>query len=196
MTESMISDGRISIEPAVSWSAIFAGSLTAVATSVFLTVLASGFGYDLAASAVGSQRSLEAFTPALGAAGIAIQVISAGICGYLAGRLRHPWTLAHGDEAHFRDTAHGLIVWAMSAVAGLVLFVLVIAPFTLALSPVAPPMAADPVRAAHIFAQAAFFAAIGMLLSAFIAAVAARIGGLQAEHMGQKGMAERRKAGV
>ncbi|HEY1561379.1 MAG TPA: hypothetical protein VGF71_10880 [Caulobacteraceae bacterium] len=193
MTESATYDGRTSVDPALSWSAIFAGSLVAVATSVFLTVLASGFGYELAAVALGSQRSLDAFTPSLGAAGIAIQVISAGLGGYLAGRLRHPWNFVHHDEAHFRDTAHGLIVWALSAIASLILFVVVIAPLTLEQSPVAPSMAADPDRAAHIFAQAAFFAAVGMLLSAFIAAVAARIGGLQFEHMGQKGLAHFRQ---
>src|SRR5579862_1618988 len=122
MTEPVTYDGRTSLEPTLSWSAIFAGSLVAVATSLLLTVLASGFGYDLDASALGSQRSLGAFTPALGAAGIAVQVISAGLGGYLAGRLRHPWSLTHDDEAHFRDTAHGLIVWALSGVAGLILF--------------------------------------------------------------------------
>jgi len=64
-----------------------------------------------------------------------------------------------------------------------VLYALVIAPYVGQLAPPAPATAADPVRAAHVFAQAAFFASVGMLLSAFIAAVAGRIGGLQSEHM-------------
>jgi len=183
MADVTIYDGLTPTEPTLSWSAIIAGSLVAVATSVFLTVLASGFGYDLAAGALASRSSLDAFTPELGAGAIAIQVISAGLGGYLAGRLRHGWTLAHADEAHFRDTAQGLIVWALSAITGLMLFALVIAPYVAQLAPAAPAAAADPVRAAHIFAQAAFFAAVGMVLSAFIAAVAARIGGQQSEHM-------------
>ena len=41
----------------------------------------------------------------------------------------------------------------------------------------------DAQRAANIAAQSSFFIAIGMLLSAFVAAVAARIGGHQAEGM-------------
>jgi hypothetical protein len=49
----------------------------------------------------------------------------------------------------------------------------------------APP--ADPDRAAHIASQSAFFTAVGMVLSAFVAAVAARIGGMQTEHMHAKG---------
>ncbi len=183
MTDVTIFEGPVPTEPTLSWSAIFAGSLVAVATSVFLTVLASGFGYNLAAGALASRGSLDAFTPELGAGAIAIQVISAGLGGYLAGRLRHAWNLAHADEAHFRDTAQGLVVWALSAIGGLMLFALVMAPWDAQLAPVAPAAAVDPVRAAHILAQAAFFAAVGMLLSAFTAAVAARIGGLQTEHM-------------
>ncbi len=169
---------------------IIAGSLVALAcSSVFLTTLASGFGYDLAAGALVSRRSLDVFTPELGAAAIAIQVISAGLGGYLAGRLRHVWTLAHADEGHFRDTAQGLIVWALSTVVGLTLIAVVIAPYSASLaSPAAGgPTVVDASRAVHIAAQSAFFTAVGMLLSAFIAAVAGRIGGLHTEHMRQKG---------
>jgi hypothetical protein len=184
----MIIDSRSRAEPALSWSAIVAGTLVAVATSVLLTVLASGFGYDLAAGALASRRALDAFTPEVGAAAVAIQVISAGLGGYLAGRLRHAWTLAHLDEAHFRDTAQGLIVWALATVVGVVLTALVIAPYAAALAPAAaatPPV--DAARAAQIASQSAFFTAVGMLLSAFTAAVAGRVGGLQTEHMLAKG---------
>jgi hypothetical protein len=45
------------------------------------------------------------------------------------------------------------------------------------------PTAADSARAAHIAAQAAFFTAVGMIVSAFVAAVAARVGGMHTEHM-------------
>jgi hypothetical protein len=191
MTDTISFEGRSGFEPALSWSAIFAGSLVAVATSVFLTLLASGFGYELTSGALASKRSLEAFSPELGAGAVAIQVVSAGLGGYLAGRLRQIWTLAHADEAHFRDTAHGLIVWALSAIAGLVLAALVFAPYANAMAPAlaAPPTGtADVVRSGHIVVQSAFFAAVGMLLSAFVAAVAARIGGMQTEHMhGKRG---------
>lgn len=183
MTDVRVFDGLVPMEPALSWSAIIAGSLVAVATSIFLTVLASGFGYDLAAGALASRGSLDAFTPELGAGDVAIQVISAGLGGYLAGRLRHAWTLAHIDEAHFRDTAQGLVVWALSAIVGLILSALVIGPYVAQLAPTTPAAAVDPVRAAHILAQAAFFTAVGMVLSAFTAAVAARIGGQRSEHM-------------
>jgi hypothetical protein len=194
MSQISTHDGRVLLlEPALSWSAIFAGAFVAVATSLVLTLLAAGFGYDLAAGAVSTRRSLTAFTPELGAGAIAIQVVSAGLGGYLAGRLRHPWFSAHTDEAHFRDTAQGLITWAIATVAGLVLAVSVITPYAEQLAAVTPTTttttAADAARAAQVLVQSAFFAAVGMVLSAFTAAVAARVGGLRTEDMHIKGRA-------
>jgi hypothetical protein len=34
----------------------------------------------------------------------------------VAGRLRVKWATVHNDEVYFRDTAHGLLVWAVAAV--------------------------------------------------------------------------------
>ena len=34
--------------------------------------------------------------------------------GYLAGCLRTRWQAIHSDEVHFRDTANGLLAWAVS----------------------------------------------------------------------------------
>ena len=182
MTDFPVRDSPLVLEPPISWSAIVAGALVALAVSVFLTLLASGFGYDLVAGAVASPRALSGFTPALGAAAVAIQVISAGLGAYLAGRLRHLWLGAHADEAHFRDTAHGLVVWALATLAGLLLATGV-APYAASLAPTMATPAPDPIRTAHILAQSAFFAAVGMILSAFVAAVAARLGGLRTEEM-------------
>ncbi len=177
-------------ERAVSWSAIFAGAVVAVATGLILTLLAAGFGLALGFPGLSTQASLQAFTPELGATAMAIQVICGGLAGYLAGRLRTVWLHSHGDEAHFRDTAHGLIAWALATVAAVVLAATVLGPYAehlagdLALS--APTTPDQTLRAANIAAQAAFFTAVGMLLSAFVAAVAARLGGLQTEEMHQR----------
>lgn len=184
---------RLAFEPVLSWSAIIAGALVALAVSILLTLLAAGFGLNLAVGGVSSPGSLSAFTPELGAAAVAIQVISAALGGYLAGRLRHAWTLAHTDEAHFRDTAQGLIAWALATVVGLILAASLLTPYAERLAAVASaaagPPQLDPVRAGHILAQSAFFTAVGMLVSAFIAAVAARLGGLRTEEMHAKGRA-------
>jgi hypothetical protein len=190
MSQVSMNEGRVLIaEPALSWSAIFAGAFVALATSIFLTLLAAGFGYDLAAGGLSTRQSLAAFTPEAGAGAIAIQVISAALGGYLAGRLRHHWLSAHTDEAHFRDTAQGLIVWALATVIGLVLAATIVAPYAAQLAEATAlvvPTQADIDRANHVLAQSAFFTAVGMVLSAFVAAVAARIGGLRTEDMHDK----------
>ena len=64
MSEVSTHDGKaIVIEPAISWAAIFAGAVVALAASVFLSLLAAGFGFDLAAGGLSTRRSLAAFTP-------------------------------------------------------------------------------------------------------------------------------------
>ncbi|MGA0599523.1 hypothetical protein ACO2Q3_02315 [Caulobacter sp. KR2-114] len=175
------------VEAPLSWSSIIGGALVAVATSVFLGLLAAGFGLELASSGVASRGSLHAFTPQAGAIAVAIQVIAGAFGGYVAGRLRTIWTETHADESHLRDTAHGLIAWALATVLGVALAMLVVIPYADSLAPAAaaapPPSPAEADRAAHIAAQSAFFAAIGLILAAFVSAVAARLGGQQAEHM-------------
>jgi hypothetical protein len=47
---------------------------------------------------------------------VVVQIISAGLGGYIAGRLRTKWVDTHSDEVYFRDTAHGFLVWAVGAV--------------------------------------------------------------------------------
>jgi hypothetical protein len=176
-------------EAPISWSAIAAGAVVGLAISIVMTLLAAGFGVSLAYGGLASHNSLLAFTPIFGATAIAVQVVSAGIGGYVTGRLRHTWLMAHTDEAHFRDTAHGLIAWALATVAGLILAAAVITPYAeqlatvAAMAPPATPTAVEMARAANIITQSSFFAGIGMLLSAFTASVAARLGGLRSEEM-------------
>ena len=165
-----------------------AGAIVAVAISVLLTLAGAGLGFAVPYSPLGSRASLSGFTREVGAGAIVIQVLSSALGGYLAGRLRTVWHRVHDDEAHFRDMAHGLVVWAVATVTVLVLASAVLGPYAdslslqLATAPPAPtPEEAQ--RAANIAAQSALFMAIGMLLSAFVAAVAGRIGGMRNEHM-------------
>jgi hypothetical protein len=175
-------------EAVVSWGAVWAGAAVAIALSLLLTLIASGFGLSLAGSGLASRTSLETFNPTVGAITVAIQVVSAGLGGYLAGRLRVIWRGVHGDEAHFRDTAHGLLTWAVSTLGGVILAAVVIAPYAERLAGATtvsngPVSLLDAARAANVASQSAFFLGVGMLLSAFTAAVAARVGGMQSEAM-------------
>jgi hypothetical protein len=180
------------LEPEISWSAIVAGATVALAASLFLTLLAAGFGMRFAFGGLASHSSLAAFSPMFGAGAIVVQVLSGGLGGYVAGRLRHQWLSAHSDEAHFRDTAHGLLAWALSTVIGVVLAATVLIPYAEQLAAPTTPVALTAeaaLRASNIAMQAALFTAVGMLLSAFVAAVAARIGGLRSEEMHAKAIA-------
>ena len=176
-------------EPAVSWGAIFAGVFTALATSIVLTTLAAGFGLSLATPGVDSGEGVRGFSPESGAWMVGCQALSAAFGGFITGRLRTQWSSIHNDEAHFRDTAHGLIVWAASTVIGVILAAMVLAPLAgaasgaVAVAPTAPPPSVEEIaRAAHLAGQATLFMGVGFLLSAFMAAVAARLGGLHGEH--------------
>lgn len=176
-------------EPVLSWPAIIAGAVVSLAASILLTLAAAGLGYAVAPSGLADRGALGAFTPALGAGAIAVQVLCGALGGYLAGRLRTMWSDLHDHEAHFRDTAHGLIAWALSTVAGVVLAATVLGPYAEHLASPALSAAsasltsAQAERAVHIAEQSAFFMAVGLLLSAFTACVAGRLGGMAAEGM-------------
>ncbi len=45
-----------------------------------------------------------------------MQIVSASMGGYLAGRLRTKWARIHNDEVFFRDTAHGFLAWSVAVV--------------------------------------------------------------------------------
>jgi hypothetical protein len=45
------------------------------------------------------------------------QWLAAALGGYITGRLRHRWLATHQHEVFFRDTAHGLVTWAVATLA-------------------------------------------------------------------------------
>jgi hypothetical protein len=101
---------------AVSWPAIFAGAVIATAATLILMALGSGVG--LASISPWSNHGVAVTTFAVTGAIwlILTQWISAGLGGYIAGRLRTRWVGTHTHEVFFRDTAHGLVTWAVATV--------------------------------------------------------------------------------
>ena len=97
--------------PGVSWGAVLAGAAAAAALSFILLILGVGLGLSSV-----SPWSFNA--TAIGVSTIAwlafMQLAASGIGGYMAGRLRVKWSSIHTDEVHFRDTAHGLLAWAVA----------------------------------------------------------------------------------
>jgi hypothetical protein len=175
-------------QSATAWGAVLAGASVAVAVNLTLGLAAAGLGYSISTPGFASKAALGAFTPEVGAGAILVQVIAFGLGGYVAGRLRTTWIGVHSHEQHFRDTAYGLVAWAIGTVACVLLAAWVLAPYAeqmaAAATAAAPPLTADEAqRAANVAAQSSLFMAIGLFLSAFVAAVAARIGGMEHEAM-------------
>jgi hypothetical protein len=100
----------------VSWPAILAGAFGTAALSFILMTL--GAGMELSSlspwPSLGSSAQRAAPTALLWI--IFVQAISCALGGYLAGRLRTKWVTLHSHEVYFRDTAHGLLVWAVGLV--------------------------------------------------------------------------------
>jgi hypothetical protein len=94
---------------AASWPAIIAGAFVAAGTSLILLALGSGLGLA-AVSGWGSFAMKTAIWL------IVMQWVSAALGGYIAGRLRTRWIGTHTHEVFFRDTAHGLVTWAVATV--------------------------------------------------------------------------------
>jgi hypothetical protein len=158
---------------AVSWGAILAGALSASAASVVLLTLGSGLGIA-AAAPFGRAPSAATFGAMIGAWLVATAWIASGIGGYLTGRLRTRWHGTHPHEVFFRDTAHGFLAWALATLVASV----VIGP-AIAAAAGAPAAAAgvDPEAVRKAAAAFSIVSALAMVVGAFIAAVAAAIGG-------------------
>jgi hypothetical protein len=101
---------------AVSWPAIIAGAFAASAFSLALVALGAGIGLVSVSLWSSDNPSVTTFGVLAAAWFIAVQLFAYGVGGYLAGRLRAGWARVHTDEVYFRDTAHGLMVWAVGAV--------------------------------------------------------------------------------
>lgn len=100
--------------PAVSWGPVIAGAFTAAAITLILMLLGSGLGLTMVSpwSAQGVSATTFAVSTAIWL--IVVQWLSAGLGGYLTGRLRTKWVGIHTDEVYFRDTAHGFLAWALA----------------------------------------------------------------------------------
>lgn len=116
LSNSETSANRESGTSGVSWGALVAGAFVAAALSLSLLALGAGFGLLSVSPWAHAGASASAVTAAAIIWLVVIQVIASGAGGYLAGRLRTKWAAIHSDEVYFRDTAHGLVVWAVAVV--------------------------------------------------------------------------------
>ena len=96
----------------VSWAAIFAGAVSAAALSLILALLGTGLGFSTLSPYEDHSAVVMGVSAILWIS--LTSIIASGIGGYMAGRLRVKWATVHNNEVFFRDTAHGLLAWAVA----------------------------------------------------------------------------------
>ena len=174
---------------AVSWAAIFAGAFVAAAISLVLVLLGSGLGLASMSPWHHTQVSAGTFTAMTAIWLIVVQWISSGMGAFLTGRLRTKWVGTHTHEVFFRDTAHGLITWAVATVFVTAVFASGMASMMDAgmmgagvdSAAAASDAVADVARKSA--SEAAIYTSLSMLIGAFISCASAALGGrLRDEH--------------
>lgn len=100
----------------VSWSAVLAGAFVTAALYLILLSLGAGLGFSSTSFLPNADISLARIGSVTILWLIFAEIVSSSMGGYLAGRLRTKWTVIHGDEVYFRDTAHGFLSWSVALV--------------------------------------------------------------------------------
>jgi hypothetical protein len=101
-------------EGVVSWGAVFAGGIGAAAFALILLTLGTGLGLTAISPWSSGTSNAKAFGFSAVLWVCVTSILTSGLGGYLAGRLRRRWLAVDVDEMHFRDTAHGFLSWAVA----------------------------------------------------------------------------------
>jgi hypothetical protein len=101
---------------AVNWAPVLAGAFVAAAITLLLMLVGAGLGLTLVSPWSGQGSSVATFGIYAAIWLVVVQWLSAGLGGYLTGRLRTKWVGVHTHEVYFRDTAHGFLTWAVATV--------------------------------------------------------------------------------
>ena len=117
---------KIAVEDRISflqWGSIIAGALVAGALSLVLMAFGSTIGFAILSSSPTWRDASPTLTVASGIYLLLSALVSFGLSGYVAGRLRERWhPTAHSNVVEFRDGVHGVLSWAIAAVvSGLVI---------------------------------------------------------------------------
>lgn len=119
-------EGGVALVPhpraAISWAAVFAGAVIAAALSIMLLTGGVGLGFVALSPYEGEGADAGAVAWGVVIWMFVVQIIAYGVAGYVVGRIRPMWAPVYSDEIYFRDTAHGLAVWAVSALISIALF--------------------------------------------------------------------------
>jgi hypothetical protein len=105
----------------LEWGPVILGALGATAISVVLLTFGAALGLSVVSPYPYAGISAKGLAVLTGTFVALVTVASFGAGGYLAGRLRSPWTGAVGNEvteSHFRDGSYGFGVWALAVLLG------------------------------------------------------------------------------
>jgi len=105
----------------VDWQAIIAGIVLASAISLVLITFGAAVGLNFADFGYGDAPNPIFVGIAAATWFLWVQISSFMAGGYLTGRLRRRYFDANEDESDLRDGAHGLLVWAGSAILGTII---------------------------------------------------------------------------
>ena len=105
-----------SSKSAISWGPIFGGAVAATGITLILLLLGSGLGLTMVSPWSGESSSATTVGVSAAIWLVLVQWLSSALGGYLTGRLRTKWVSVHTFEVFFRDTAHGLLSWAVATV--------------------------------------------------------------------------------
>jgi len=141
--------------------------------------LGSGLGLSGANPWSFVPQAVATFTIGAGIWLIVMQWLSSALGGYLAGRLRKKWVGVRTDEVFFRDTAHGLLAWALATAIVAVLFTLgsaaVVSSAAVATDAQVSAEAAEQARKAA--ASFSTLTSLSLIIGAFIGCVSGALGG-------------------
>ena len=167
---------------AVEWGAIFAGGVAAIGITAILFTLGPGLGLTTVSPWSLRNPSPTTFGTAAAIWMIVTQWLASAFGGYLTGRLRTKWVGIRTDEVLFRDTAHGLLAWALGTIIMAALVTLgsaatagVVAAAADAAPSTATTEAAEQARKVAIAFSLA--TSLSLLIGAFVAAAAGALGG-------------------
>ena len=168
---------------AVEWASIFGGALAALGVTAILLTLGPGLGLTTVSPWSFNNPSPTTFGTVAAIWLVVTQWLSSAFGGYLAGRLRTKWVGIRTEEVFFRDTAHGLLAWALATLLMATLVTLgsaatagvaAAAASAPSRTPVSPE-AADQAR--KIAVAFSFTTSLSLLIGAFVASAAGALGG-------------------
>lgn len=102
----------------VSWSSIFAGALVAWGVTLIVLIVGAALGFTAISPYDNNSVTPTEFHIATGVFTLVAAILASIFGGYITGRLRTRWVGLHTDEVYFRDTAHGLLSWALATFLG------------------------------------------------------------------------------